>query len=297
MRPRAAAALWAAALALAVAAGGGEQQTPADPEPQRLCRLTPTEGQPAASAEELRRCRVRAVKAAIAHAWHGYASQGWGSDDFSPLTGRGVENWHARSTIYDSLDTLWLAEMHAEFDTVMAELRWRGPPLQVLEPTKLFEYNIRVIGGLLGGYTLSREPALLQAAADAADALLACAEQYGEALPMPTGRLVAPGQPLRNALGRAMDRITRRVTGTERGTATLAGAGSFTLEMRYLSRETGDGRYAAFAERMYWEMVGMDADKHGDVPSSVNRPDDDDDDDDDDDEDDDNDDDWSETDA
>ena len=107
--------------------------------------------------------------------------------------------------------------MRDEFDGVLGELRWRGPPLPLIEPTKLFEYNIRVIGaaltlplifshstrlmdpcgtgGLLGAYTVSLQPELLRAAATAADALIDCAEQWDEALPMPTGRLAPPGEP------------------------------------------------------------------------------------------------------
>ena len=39
--------------------------------------------------------------------------------------------------------------MREEFDGVLKELRWRGPPLPLIEPTKLFEYNIRLIGAAL----------------------------------------------------------------------------------------------------------------------------------------------------
>ena len=83
--------------------------TPAPPPP--LCRGL-------ADAAATSRCRVALVKGAIRHAWTGYVEHGWGSDDFSPSLGKGVENWHARSTIYDSLDTLYLAGMTDEFDSV-----------------------------------------------------------------------------------------------------------------------------------------------------------------------------------
>ena len=82
-------------------------------------------------AETTSHCREETVKGAIRHAWTGYVKHGWGSDDFSPQLGKGVENWHARSTIYDSLDTLWLAGMHEEFDAVLRELRWRTTALRV----------------------------------------------------------------------------------------------------------------------------------------------------------------------
>ena len=113
-----------------------------------LCRDVEADAQAA--------CRVGAIKSAVAHAWSGYRKYAWGYDDFSPLLNAGVENWHARSTMYDSLDTLWLAGMREEFDEVLEELSWGGPPMPLYAPTKLFEYNIRIIGGLLGAYTLSK---------------------------------------------------------------------------------------------------------------------------------------------
>ena len=230
-----------------------------------ICRGLP-------DAESTNHCREEAIKGAIRHAWRGYAENGWGSDDFSPLLRNGVENWHARSTIYDSLDTLWLAGMHEEFDDVVRELHWRGPPLPLIEPTKLFEYNIRVIGGLLGAYTLSLRPELLHAAALAADALIDCAEQWNEPLPMPTGRLAPPDEPVRQKVARLVDSITRRINlGSGRsGSVSLAGAGSFSLEMRYLTRETGNRRYARFAEGLYWQMVKQDAVRYGDSASRAN---------------------------
>jgi mannosyl-oligosaccharide alpha-1,2-mannosidase len=113
------------------------------PPPPPLCR----DGTEA----EVGACRLATIKSAVAHAWNGYAASAWGYDDVSPAGGGvGVENWHARSTLYDALDTLWLAGMRSEFEEVLGELRWRGPPMPLLAPTKLFEYNIRVVGGLLG---------------------------------------------------------------------------------------------------------------------------------------------------
>lgn len=145
-------------------------------------------------------------------------------------------------------------------------------------------------GGLLGAYSVSKDPELLAHAATAADSLLDCAAQWStDPLPMPTGRLAPHGQPLRQMFARLLDKITRRVTvgneATVSGSASLAGAGSFTLEMRYLSRETGEPRYAAFAESVYWEMVRQDRERYGDAKTRANvfepdwRDDDDDDDD------------------
>jgi hypothetical protein len=40
--------------------------------------------------------------------------------------------------------------------------------------------------------------------------------------------------------------------------------GSFSLEMRYLSRETGEPRYAQFADRLYRVLTSADAAVTGD---------------------------------
>ena len=140
------------------------------------------------------RCRRDAVRRAIWHSWAAYKRHAWQADDLQPISRTGLDWNHAESTIFDALDTLALAGFKAEFEATAAYIRRHGPPLPLLLPTKLFEYNIRVIGGLLGAYSLSGDQALLDAAAEAADAVLA----HGFApapgpIPWPFARLAHSG--------------------------------------------------------------------------------------------------------
>mgnify|MGYP003386415265 CR=1 FL=1 len=57
------------------------------------------------------------VKEAMQHAWKGYRRYAYGSDELKPLSHRGHNNWGGMGvTLVDSLDTLWIMDMKAEFN-------------------------------------------------------------------------------------------------------------------------------------------------------------------------------------
>lgn len=106
--------------------------------------------------------RQDAVRAAIKHAWDGYASHCFGQDEVNPVSG-GCENWlNQGNTLVDSLDTLWIAGLKTEFararDWIASSLSSR---LQANVFVSFFESTIRVLGGLLAAYNLSGDQLFL----------------------------------------------------------------------------------------------------------------------------------------
>lgn len=54
------------------------------------------------------------------HAWTGYRTRAWGRDELKPISGTGQDNWGGMGvTLVDSLDTLWIMGLKAEFTDAM----------------------------------------------------------------------------------------------------------------------------------------------------------------------------------
>ncbi len=65
----------------------------------------------------------------MAHAWHGYVTHAWGSDELMPVSKIGKNTFGGLgATIVDALDTLWLMDMHDEYqearDWIVKELQF-----------------------------------------------------------------------------------------------------------------------------------------------------------------------------
>ena len=82
-------------------------------------------------------------------------------------------------TLVDSLDTLCLLGLRAEFDQA-AEWAIRNLTLRADAHVSVFEYNIRLLGGLLSAYELSGKEGLLGKAREVGELLrLAFPEHAG----------------------------------------------------------------------------------------------------------------------
>lgn len=160
-------------------------------------------------------------------AWGGYVEHAWGRDEVHPVSGT-ASDWHAVPlglTAVDALDTLHLMGLTAERDAAAGWLR------DELDPTaditvSAFETNIRVLGGLLSGHALLDDPALLAQAVRLGDALL-------PAFDSPTG------MPYRS--------VNLSTGAVSQPRTSAADAGTWLLELAYLSAQTGDPRYEAAA--------------------------------------------------
>lgn len=109
------------------------------------------------------------VKNAFLHGWNGYKKHAWGSDELCSLTKvldmQTGYNWtYMGSTIIDSLSTLWLMNLTSEFQEAR---NWVKNDLEFDRSNSYisyFEVSIRILGGLLSAYELSKDEIFLQKA-------------------------------------------------------------------------------------------------------------------------------------
>ena len=107
--------------------------------------------------------RQEAVVDAFRHAWKGYKDYAWGRDELSPISKSSHQWFNLGLTLIDSLDTMWIMGLHTEF----SEARdWVAKELKVAQDRKVnfFETTIRVLGGLLSAYHLSKDSIFLEKA-------------------------------------------------------------------------------------------------------------------------------------
>ncbi|HKY26878.1 MAG TPA: glycoside hydrolase family 47 protein [Pyrinomonadaceae bacterium] len=107
------------------------------------------------------------VKAEFLHAWRGYRKYAWGHDDLKPLS-KTHHDWYAEPllmTPVDALDTMILMGLDDEAretrDYIVRNLSF-DKDIYVQN----FEITIRLLGGLLSGYQLTRDRRLLALADD-----------------------------------------------------------------------------------------------------------------------------------
>ncbi|KAH8047432.1 FKBP-type peptidyl-prolyl cis-trans isomerase [Aureococcus anophagefferens] len=153
------------------------------------------------------------------------------SDDLRPVSGGGLDWLGVSATLYDSLDALYVCGLRDDYDRAVARVfapSWRDPlgrgAPTPYRPVKVFEYHLRVVGGLLGAFEVSGDRRLLGAARHAAEAVAAAVFDGGVLC------------------------------------ASLAGFGSFGLEFRAIARRRAptswSGRTASSAAYARWAADG-----------------------------------------
>jgi Glycosyl hydrolase family 47 len=127
-----------------------------------------------AFAQEPNQKRLAAeVKAEFLHAWSGYKQYAWGHDDLKPLS-RTYHDWYAQPllmTPVDALDTMILMGLE---DDVARTHRYIVENLSFDKDISVqnFEVTIRLLGGLLTNYQLTRDQRFLSLAKDLGNRLL-----------------------------------------------------------------------------------------------------------------------------
>uniref|UniRef100_A0A1I7TQT8 alpha-1,2-Mannosidase n=1 Tax=Caenorhabditis tropicalis TaxID=1561998 RepID=A0A1I7TQT8_9PELO len=173
--------------------------------------------------------RQRAVVRAFQHAWNGYRKYARGNDELLPVSRRFENPFKLGLTIVDSLDTAIIMGLETE---TREGIEWIRDELNV-SPSKsvnLFETTIRVLGGLLSGYHLTGEEALLEKATKLGDNLLNAFTKSKSPIPksdvnLDNGDAFSPNRDL----------------------SSLAEATTLQLEFRDLSILTGDSKYEEFS--------------------------------------------------
>ena len=113
------------------------------------------------------------VKAEFLHAWRGYEKYAWGHDDLKPLS-KTFHDWYAQPllmTPVDSLDTMLLMGLDREARTTR-EYIVKNLSFDKDISVQNFEITIRLLGGLLSSYQLTRDKRLLNLAQDLGTRLL-----------------------------------------------------------------------------------------------------------------------------
>lgn len=120
--------------------------------------------------------QIESRRAAVVHAfrrsWASYVDHAWTWDELTPVSGRGKNTFGGwAASMVDGLDSLWIMGMHDEFHRAVravAQLDWSNTTETA---ANMFETTIRHLGGLIGAYDLSGEPALLAKAVELGDML------------------------------------------------------------------------------------------------------------------------------
>ncbi len=126
-------------------------------------------GQTATTAAQTRSNsdRAAAVRSEFLHAWNGYKKYAWTHDDLRPLT-KTFHDWYSQSllmTPVDALDTMILMGLKDEARETREFIAQNLSFDKDLE-VQNFEITIRLLGGLLSSYQLTRDKRFLQLADD-----------------------------------------------------------------------------------------------------------------------------------
>ncbi|DBB13854.1 TPA: hypothetical protein ACH3X3_000846 [Trebouxia sp. C0006] len=172
------------------------------------------------------------VKAAMQHAWSNYVKYAFGHDELMPRSLRGKDPFGGLgATILDSLDTLWLMDMQAEYkqarDWVAYDLNFTRP-----YEASVFETTIRIVGGMLAAYELSQDHMYIDRCEELVGRLLAA---YNTQTGIPYNSIVLDTLMVQNPTW------TRR-------SSTLSEFGSMQLEFAKLSMHSGNPIYNEKAE-------------------------------------------------
>ncbi|KAJ2767118.1 hypothetical protein IWQ57_004086, partial [Coemansia nantahalensis] len=205
------------------------------------------------AVQRLRANRAADVRKCFLRAWSAYKKYAYGADEINPLTLEPIttrNGWGA--TLIDALDTLYIMGLDDEFKDAAEMVRRINFGKNDGEPSKVFETNIRYIGGLISAHELSGNRMLLKQATALADIML-------EAFDTSTG---IPWQ---------MWDVQTGTGSSETGPATLnnlAEVGSYQLEFFRLSQLTRNPAYHKAAQRVFDVLLDRNEPRRG-TPYSV----------------------------
>lgn len=127
-----------------------------------------------------------AVKQEMLFAWDMYKQYAWGEDYLKPISRTGARWVGAGITIVDALDTLWLMDLKEQFNEGVQWIKESFDTSKMNGSLPLFETCIRVLGGLLGAFTFSKDPVLVQKADEVGEHLFHAIRASPSTFPHPT---------------------------------------------------------------------------------------------------------------
>ncbi|KAK2001894.1 family 47 glycosyl hydrolase [Colletotrichum falcatum] len=180
------------------------------------------------SASRLREARRREVRQLFLRNWASYREFAWMRDALNPISAtpkNQFSGWAA--TLVDSLDTLWIMGLKAEFDEAVAAVATIDFSQSSSGRVNTFETNIRYLGGLMSAYDLSRRPVLLAKAVELGNLLYGAFDTEHR---MPVDFINFADAKAGKGL-------------VVEGSVVSASPGTLSLEMTRLSQLTGDPKY------------------------------------------------------
>eukprot|EP01060_Flectonema_neradi_P005369 TRINITY_DN13569_c0_g1_i1.p1 TRINITY_DN13569_c0_g1~~TRINITY_DN13569_c0_g1_i1.p1 ORF type:complete len:668 (+),score=108.77 TRINITY_DN13569_c0_g1_i1:87-2090(+) len=196
------------------------------------------------------------------HAYNNYMKYSFPSGELRPLTCDGGEFSFSEIpclTLIDTLDTLAVMGDFEEFKKSVIRVTENIQSFNIDVKVSVFETNIRVLGGLLSAHIIAEDKEMIPGDWGYHGELLTLAKDLGDRLLMAFRDLIPIG-------------TVNLLTGVPKGetpVASVAGAGSLSLEMAVLSLLTGDSRYlkagmhstaAIYAARSNLNLVGKHID-------------------------------------
>lgn len=112
------------------------------------------------------------IKAQMLRSWNAYKDYAWGKDVLLPLSKSGF-NWYDQSLgispidAYSTLSVMGLDTEAKEIENYALKMDWDKDVF-----VQVFEVNIRILGGLLAIYDITKNPEILKKAIDFGDRLL-----------------------------------------------------------------------------------------------------------------------------
>ena len=176
------------------------------------------------------------IRSAMQYAFQAYMRDAWKADEYMPVKKRGMETFGGKGlTIIDSLDTLYLMGLETEYKSaknfVKDEFQFKGR-------INVFENNIRVLGGLLSIYSLTKDALFLEKAKEVGEVLL---KAFPRRIPCAVIDTTRPG----------LCETQQWSSG-----AVNAEVGTLSVEFVALSKFTGDSRWQdkINAINEYWHL-------------------------------------------
>jgi len=199
--------------------------------------------------------RQSAIRDGFNHAYGGYRSTCFGSDEYHPVSRRCSDWLRSGVTIIDSLSTMWVMGLKDEFKQGRDWVESHFDPSRIMTQVSVFETIIRVLGGLLSAYDLSKDIMFLNKAQSLADRLL-------PAFHTESG---IPRSQINPSNGDASD------FGWTGGNSLLAEMGTVQVEFAYLAYHTKEKKYFDIAQRIIDHLDGLPKQFEGLYPIYVNH--------------------------
>ena len=179
------------------------------------------------------------------HAWGGYVTHAWGSNELDPVGKKGHKGNMPNGmgvTIVDSLDTLYIMGLDEEFNKAKDWVKDNLNMGNVNEYVSVFETNIRLVGGLLTAFSFTGDEIFKEKAVHIAEKLL-------PAFDTETG---IPYSLLNMKTGEGKN------YGWTSGSAILAEFGTLHMEFSYLSDITGNPVFREKVEKIREVLNGLE---------------------------------------